>query len=376
MDDEFDPASSAGPAPLDEVKQSIHSDLQYVSLQVDGRTYGGWYRVLADGQMELLALANMHSERRFESTPVEQARGMLADFIRVARPKSRTGGLAAADDEGTDEDCLNGTLGALLYADRTKTRISEQDWAELVQSIAAGNSLALRELYQRTHRIVFTLIARLTDDRKTAEELTLDIFHDVWRRAPEYDAAGGSVVGWIMNQARSRAMDPLAVEQGKMRAAPRAHNPVPRNIASGSDEVTDLQESVDELRPSQALWGRLAERIAADRGGGPVSPAIPQWAEPEWEEVAPGISCKLLATDADKHRVSMLVRLAPGIEYPPHTHAGVEELHLLHGELLIDDRKLHPGDYYRAEPRSADKRVWSETGCTCVLDTSTQDVIG
>lgn len=130
------------------------------------------------------------------------------------------------------------------------------------------------------------------------------------------------------------------------------------------------------LCPSEALWERLAQRIAAETGGGPMSPATRQWTEPEWEEVAPGISCKLLATDTEKDRVSMLVRLAPGIDYPPHSHAGVEELHLLHGELLIDDRKLYPGDYNRAEPGSADKRVWSETGCTCLLTTSTRDVIG
>jgi anti-sigma factor ChrR (cupin superfamily) len=129
----------------------------------------------------------------------------------------------------------------------------------------------------------------------------------------------------------------------------------------------------DVLRPSADLWGRLACRIAEESGGQPVLPATRQCSEPEWEEVAPGISCKLLATDTEKHRVSMLVRLAPGVEYPPHRHAGVEELHLLHGELWIDDRKLYPGDYNRAEPGTADKRVWSETGCTCVLITSPLD---
>jgi anti-sigma factor ChrR (cupin superfamily) len=128
----------------------------------------------------------------------------------------------------------------------------------------------------------------------------------------------------------------------------------------------------DVLRPSRSLWGRLAERIAAETGREPVMPER-QWTEPEWEEAAPGISCKLLATDREAHRVSMLVRLAPGGEYPPHRHAGVEELHLLQGELWIDDRKLYPGDYNRAEPGTADSRVWSETGCTCVLITSTRD---
>ena len=71
----------------------------------------------------------------------------------------------------------------------------------------------------------------------------------------------------------------------------------------------------------------------------------------------------------------MLVRLAPGAEYPPHRHAGIEELYLLHGELTIDDKKLYPGDYNRGEPGTADQRIWSETGCTCVLLTSTRDVL-
>ena len=125
----------------------------------------------------------------------------------------------------------------------------------------------------------------------------------------------------------------------------------------------------DVLRPSSSLQGRLAERI-----GGTLPPAK-QWSEPEWEEVAPGISVKMLATDTERHVVSMLVHLAPGASYPPHTHAGVEELHLLDGELWIDERKLFPGDYNRGEPGAGDQRVWSETGCTCVLITSTKDIL-
>ncbi|HEY3065863.1 MAG TPA: cupin domain-containing protein [Methylomirabilota bacterium] len=131
----------------------------------------------------------------------------------------------------------------------------------------------------------------------------------------------------------------------------------------------------DVLRPSQPLWDRLARRIAAETGGQPVSVTPQQWKEPAWLEAAPGISCKLLATDPDHGRVSMLVRLAPGTDYPPHRHAGVEELHLLDGELMVDAKKLDPGDYLRSEPGTVDRRVWSETGCTCVLLTSYRDVI-
>jgi anti-sigma factor RsiW len=135
----------------------------------------------------------------------------------------------------------------------------------------------------------------------------------------------------------------------------------------------------DVLRPTASLQARLAHRIAEETGKPPVlPPELPagrQWSEQEWEQVAPGIECKLLATDAERHRVSMLVRLAPGASYPPHTHAGVEELHLLDGELWIDERKLLPGDYNYGAPGAGDDRVWSETGCTCVLVTSTKDIL-
>ena len=158
------------------------------------------------------------------------------------------------------------------------------------------------------------------------------------------------------------------------------------HIASCSDcqrEVESLRPVLnrfvswptDVLRPTTSLQTRLALRIAEVTGDQLVLPLEPQWSEPEWEQVAPGIECKLLATDTERHRVSMLVRLAPGARYPAHTHAGVEELHLLDGELWIDERKLFPGDYKYGATGAGDERVWSETGCTCVLVTSTKDVL-
>ena len=131
----------------------------------------------------------------------------------------------------------------------------------------------------------------------------------------------------------------------------------------------------DVLRPNGSLKTRLAYRLAAETGRQPEAAPAPQWVEPAWEDVAPGIACKLLATDAERNLVSMLVRLAPGGSYPAHDHAAVEELHLLNGELWIDERKLFAGDYNRAEPGTGDQRVWSETGCACVLVTSTMDVL-
>jgi len=131
----------------------------------------------------------------------------------------------------------------------------------------------------------------------------------------------------------------------------------------------------DVLRPPASLWKRLSKRITEESGAEPVSPPDAPPMPAEWENVADGILCKLLSVDEEKSRVTMLVRLAPGADYPPHRHAGIEELHLLHGELKIDDKKLQAGDFIRGESGSVDHRVWSETGCTCVLLTSTRDTI-
>lgn len=133
--------------------------------------------------------------------------------------------------------------------------------------------------------------------------------------------------------------------------------------------------STDVLRPPESLWGRLAKRIAGETAAPPFVPPPEAPDKPEWEEAAPGIHVKILAWNAENDSVSMLVRLDPGTDYPGHRHACVEELHLLHGILKVDDRTLYPGDFIHSEAGSVDHRVWSETGCTCFLVTSSKDAL-
>jgi RNA polymerase sigma-70 factor, ECF subfamily len=140
------------------------------------------------------------------------------------------------------------TLGDLLYANQTDTPTSEQEWVRLVRSIATGDQLALHSIYEQTHRIVFTLIARITNNRETAEELTIDVFHDVWRRASTYDPANGSVIGWIMNQARSRAIDRLRFEQRKKRVNNYADTPPTTTAPNDPQQACQLEEQSDLLR--------------------------------------------------------------------------------------------------------------------------------
>lgn len=376
-------------------------------------------------------------------------------------------------------------LGEVLYAGRSRAASGEHEWLRLVRAVAAQDQLALHALYDRANRPVFTLVLRLTSNPAMAEELTLDVFHGVWRRASGYEPAkGNTVLAWIMNQARARAIERLGKERRRKRQEPEHHALLPieqpdyqdllalkergrvlrnalkvlsaderaaledayfneqsqdsalslircalhklrrtlgvKNAMTAPLETNDCEQRelvaayvarglpddaargveahfgscwqcrrevegllpvidafvawpTDVLRPRWDLRTSLARRIADETGGAPVIPAKRQWSEPPWLNVAPGLSCKLLAMDAERHMVSMLVRLVPGGEYPPHTHVGVEELHLLDGELWIEERKLHPGDYNRGEPGTGDKRVWSETGCACVLVTSTKD---
>ena len=140
-------------------------------------------------------------------------------------------------------------LGDVLYA-RSKRLVPEQEWATLVQSIARGDQLALHALYDRAHRIVFTLVMRITANRETAEELTIDVFHDVWRRAAQYDAANGTVLGWIMNQARSRAIDRLRFESRQKRSGSDA--PPVAEAAADPRDVLELRQQAETLRAALA----------------------------------------------------------------------------------------------------------------------------
>lgn len=142
------------------------------------------------------------------------------------------------------------TLGDVLYA-KSKAPVAEQVWVALVQSIAAGDQVALHTLFEMAHRLVFTLIMRITANRETAEELTVDVFHDVWRRASQYDAANGTVLGWIMNQARSRAIDRLRFERRKKRSDPGDQQPQPEMAADSSD-VLELREQGEALQRALA----------------------------------------------------------------------------------------------------------------------------
>ena len=173
------------------------------------------------------------------------------------------------------------TLGDVLYA-KSKAPVPEQDWATLVRSMAAGDQLALHTLYEMAHRMVFTLIMRITANRETAEELTIDVFHDVWRRASGYDPENGTVLGWIMNQARSRALDRLRFESRQKRSPGDDAEPLaeiaaePRDALELRAEAQSLRVALATLTPNErqvietTFFGGLTHAEAAARLNQPL----------------------------------------------------------------------------------------------------------
>lgn len=149
-------------------------------------------------------------------------------------------------------ETLGTTLGDVLFSKSTSPA-SESEWVNLMRSIAGRDKRALHSLYCRTHKIVFTLVMRITRNRQTAEELTLDVFHDVWRRAPLYDAANGSVIGWIMNQARSRAIDRLRFDQRKKRTDPGPDGSAADGSSTRPDDALELEQQAHRLRAALAV---------------------------------------------------------------------------------------------------------------------------
>ena len=87
----------------------------------------------------------------------------------------------------------------------------------LLQRIAARNTAALAELYDRHCRLLFGLILRIVRDRGEAEDILQDVFVRVWSRAASYDARMGGPLPWIVRVARNCAIDRLRAR--RVRAA-------------------------------------------------------------------------------------------------------------------------------------------------------------
>ena len=82
-------------------------------------------------------------------------------------------------------------------------------WGAYMQRIAGGDSGALSSLYDESSGLTFALALRILRNRADAEEVVLDSFMQVWRRATQYSADRGSAQTWLLTIVRNRAIDRL-----------------------------------------------------------------------------------------------------------------------------------------------------------------------
>ncbi len=85
----------------------------------------------------------------------------------------------------------------------------EPQLVALMAAIARGDQEAFATFYDQTHRLVFGLALRILSNRETAEEVTTDIYMQVWRQAANFEMVRGTVLSWLMTIARTRSIDRL-----------------------------------------------------------------------------------------------------------------------------------------------------------------------
>lgn len=85
--------------------------------------------------------------------------------------------------------------------------ISELSDPDLLNWIKNADQSALGELYDRYHRLVYSLAYQTIGEGAVAEEITQDVFLRIWEKAATYRAEQGKVLTWIVTITRNRAID-------------------------------------------------------------------------------------------------------------------------------------------------------------------------
>jgi len=116
---------------------------------------------------------------------------------------------------------------------------------QLVAQIAAGDRGALGLLYRRHHVRVYRFLTRLTDNSASAEDLTSDVFLEIWKEAGRFQGRS-QVSTWMLGIARHKAMSAL-----RRRSTEPLDEAVAESIAdsaANAEAMLQEQESVTLLR--------------------------------------------------------------------------------------------------------------------------------
>lgn len=135
---------------------------------------------------------------------------------------------------------------------------------QLVAAMAAGDKAAMGALYDQLSGPLFSLALQMLGNSAEAEDLTQDIFLQLWRTASSYRPDRGSVFSWAVTLTRNRAIDRLRMRKRRgelLAAATPELQPAPAGAAADSADQLWLREKAGAVR--QALGALAPEQRTA-----------------------------------------------------------------------------------------------------------------
>src|SRR6187200_81293 len=89
--------------------------------------------------------------------------------------------------------------------------------ADLLRRSALGDETAFAALYDATARRLFGLVLRVVRDHAMSEEVTQEVYLDVWRQCSRFDPERGSAMSWLMTIAHRTAVDRVRASEASRR---------------------------------------------------------------------------------------------------------------------------------------------------------------
>jgi RNA polymerase sigma-70 factor, ECF subfamily len=91
------------------------------------------------------------------------------------------------------------------------------DLADLLRRSARGDEAAFAALYDATAARLFGLVLRVVRDHAMSEEVTQEVYLDVWRQSARFDPGRGSAMSWLMTIAHRTAVDRVRASEASRR---------------------------------------------------------------------------------------------------------------------------------------------------------------
>src|ERR1019366_3597576 len=90
---------------------------------------------------------------------------------------------------------------------------AEEFQAQLLRRIAAQDRHALGEFYDQTAGSLFSVAFRILGNAQDAEEVTQDVFVQIWTKASTFNPEIGQAFHWALSMLRNRCIDRLRARQ-------------------------------------------------------------------------------------------------------------------------------------------------------------------